>query len=57
MHYGLDPIMMLTTDDPILAELYSGIVETAQGEREKERADLANRIVNGIAELLQKILK
>lgn len=48
MHYGLDPMIMLTTDDPILDAALGAAIEAAQAERATERQDLAVRIANAI---------
>lgn len=49
MHYGLDPLIMLTSDDPILDAVLGQAIEAAQRERRVERQDLATRIANAIA--------
>lgn len=48
MHYGLDPMIMLTTDDPILDAALGEAIEAAQRERKVEHANLAVAIANAI---------
>lgn len=48
MHYGLDPMIMLTTDDPILDAVLGAAIAAAQSEREIEQKNLATRIAKAI---------
>lgn len=48
MHYGLDPMLILTTDDPILDAALGEAIEAAQRERKVEQRNLAVAIANAI---------
>jgi len=52
MHFGVDPILMLTSGDPILARVLDDVVTAAQAERAHERDALAAAIGNAVNKVM-----
>jgi hypothetical protein len=54
LHYGIDPIALLTSDDPLLVGVLNEVVEHAEDARSRDRRELAVAIVNAMAESEKK---
>lgn len=52
MHYGLDPMILLTTDDPILDAALGEAIESAQRERRVNDHNLAVQIARAVAKVM-----
>lgn len=48
LHYGIDPMLVVTSDDPLLTGLLNEVLEHAEDARKMDRHNLAVEIVNAM---------